>query len=214
MNVTTGFLVYATLFRLAIIAVGLLAILLGYFLFIKDPVGQGKTTASLEKGGFKLTLKNFWPGVYFAAFGTVIIGLMLWQGNPELIIDELKTFKDSVSSSEGKTTVSRMSIRGGYRDVESCWTFLSDPEQTLAQAAQPISRLAELWRQEGRTGEALAMARLATRIEPQNATYLALLARLFLDNNEYNKALNAMEAAAKLDNKYKHELADLRALLP
>ena len=62
MDVTTGFILYAALFRLTIIAVGAGSIFLGYLLFVKDPIGQGKTSAIAEAGGFKLSIKNFWPG--------------------------------------------------------------------------------------------------------------------------------------------------------
>jgi len=213
MDVTTGFLIYVTLFRIAIIAVGLISILVGYLLFIKDPVGQGKTTASIEKGGFKVTLKNFWPGVYFAAFGTAIIGIMLWQGNPELLIEELKTARDNTRIDEGSNTAMKIAIRGGCNDIDSCWALLSDPQMELAKAAQPISQIAAIWRKEGRKSEALTMARLAVRIEPQNPTYLAQLAWLFLENNEPENALEVMEVAAKIDNAFENELTNLRANL-
>jgi len=100
MTVTTGFLIYATLFRLAVLAVGALAVWLGYRLFIDaSPRRGGKrgkaaetaaVAAAAEGGGFKLSLTNFWPGAYFALFGTVIIAMMLWQGSPRLIMTELR----------------------------------------------------------------------------------------------------------------------------
>ncbi len=58
MTVTTGFLIYATLFRLAVLGVGALAVWLGYRLFVQDPIGGGskggETSASAEGGGFNL----------------------------------------------------------------------------------------------------------------------------------------------------------------
>ena len=212
MEITTGFFIYSTLFRLAIITVGIVSILLGYLLFIKDPVGQGKTTASLQKGGFNISLKNFWPGTYFALFGTVIISLMLWQGNPQLVFEELKTMTDATTVGKNVIETNRtITMRGDCNDIEDCWEFLSNPQQTLKQAAQPISRISDLWHEEKRTKEALALAKLTVKIDPRNSTYLAKLARLFLANKEPEKSLKIMEAAAELDDQYEQELANLKS---
>jgi hypothetical protein len=212
MEITTGFLIYGTLFRLAIITVGMVSILLGYLLFIKDPVGQGKTTATLTKGGFNISLKNFWPGVYFALFGTVIIGLMLWQGNPQLVFEELKTINDASTIGKNEIESHRtITMRGDCNNIEECWKFLSNPQQTLYQAAQHIIKISDLWYKEKRIKEALALALLTVKIEPRNSTYLAKLARLFLANNEPAKSLKAMEAAAELDDQYEQELANLKS---
>jgi hypothetical protein len=212
MTLTTEFIIYSAMFRLAIIAAGMLAIILGYLLFIKDPVGQGKTTTLLETGGFTLALKNFWPGSYFALFGTCIIGLMLWQGNPELITQELKTIEEIADGSEGRVQSTQMvAVRGECDDIDACWKMLSNPRQTLGEAALPISRIGTMWRQEGRIQEGLSMARLAAQIEPKNASYLAELAHMFLENKEPKKALQVMEAAAVLDRRYEQELADLKS---
>jgi tetratricopeptide (TPR) repeat protein len=213
MDITLGFLVYATLFRLTIIAVGAASIFLGYRLFIKDPIGQGRATALAEAGSFKLTLRNFWPGAYFAAFGSIIIGLMLWQGNPELI---LKGLQGGAASGAGTQVVEEVQIRGNGEDeaIDQYWKVLSDPSLPLSRAAEPISRIARIWQQENRTGEALALMRLAVQIEPTNAGYFALLAELFDARGEREKALQAMAAAARRDARFEPELARLRAQAP
>ena len=82
---------------------------------------------------------------------------------------------------------------------------------TLQQAAQPLSNIARIWRTEGRTGEALAMARLAVRGEERNPAYLALYARLLMDSGAKDKALRVMQAAADLDAEYRDELTELQA---
>lgn len=86
MDLSTSFLIYATLFRLAVIAAGVLIIVLGYRLFLQGLASKDETDAALEGGGFKLTLKNAAPGTSFALFGAVLISVMVIQGSPELDI--------------------------------------------------------------------------------------------------------------------------------
>jgi len=86
MELSTSFLIYATLFRLAVIAAGVLIIVLGYRLFLQGLASRDETDAALEGGGFKLTLKNAAPGTSFALFGAVLISVMVIQGSPELNI--------------------------------------------------------------------------------------------------------------------------------
>ncbi|MCL7943688.1 tetratricopeptide repeat protein [Marinobacter sp. ATCH36] len=86
MDLSTSFLIYATLFRLAVIAAGVLIIVLGYRLFLQGLASRDETDASVEGGGFKLTLKNAAPGTSFALFGAVLISVMVIQGSPELDI--------------------------------------------------------------------------------------------------------------------------------
>jgi hypothetical protein len=211
MDINTGFFIYATLFRLTIVAVGAGSIVLGYRLFVRDPIGQGKTSAIAEAGGFKLTLRNFWPGAYFALFGTVIIGIMLWQGNPELILRELRVTKDKQGNEV--VTVSRQTeVRGdeAENNILENWKKLSDPNLPLEQAAHAIHAIARIWKNEQRTGEALAFAKLAARIKPKEAEYLALLAELFQANGEPDKAIETLRAAAGLDAYYQEQLNKLQ----
>jgi tetratricopeptide (TPR) repeat protein len=86
MDLSTSFLIYATLFRLAVIAAGVLIIVLGYRLFLQGLTSRDETDASIEGGGFKLTLKNAAPGTSFALFGAVLISVMVIRGSPELDI--------------------------------------------------------------------------------------------------------------------------------
>ncbi|MCI5190341.1 MAG: hypothetical protein D3905_11240 [Candidatus Electrothrix sp. AS4_5] len=101
MTVSAGFLIYAALYRLTVLAVGALAIWLGFRLFNKAESKAYDSTgsASAEGGGFKLRLTSILPGTYFALFGTVIISTMLWKGEPQLSEKQL-------AEQPGKTTVS------------------------------------------------------------------------------------------------------------
>jgi hypothetical protein len=184
---------------------------------IQDPIGGGgkgdETSASAEGGGFKVTLTNFWPGAYFALFGTVIIGIMLWQGSPELIMKELT---DANKGSKGTGVVRTTELRGSGSDtdIDQQWDKLSEPGLTMPAAAEPLSNIARIWREQGRTGEALAMARLSAVLgERDKAAHLDLFAGLLEETGDGEKALKAMQAAADEDPAYRDALARLRQRL-
>jgi len=70
MEVTSAFLIYVTLFRLAIIGAGIVSIFLGYRLFVKgvwpDIVGGQGTDVDAKISGSSLTVKNAAPGTCFS----------------------------------------------------------------------------------------------------------------------------------------------------
>jgi hypothetical protein len=229
MTITTGFLIYATLFRLAVLGVGALAVWLGYRLFVQDPIGGGKaktTSASAEGGGFKVTLSNFWPGAYFALFGTVIIGIMLWQGGPELDIQGLVDGREqAVAADEGRTP-KRIRLKGvgelGQElasDIElrrqsaderlaegdadgalaAYARLLATPELTLGQAAPMLSGAAAVYLEKGRPQEALPLARLAVGLDEGAVTALVTLSRALEATGDGAGAIKAMERAVTLD---------------
>ena len=75
--------------RLFIVISGLVCIVLGYCLFRLSYINVGKSDAELvAKGaGFELTLRHVWPGVFFAAFGMLILAIS--------ILTQLKTFSST-----------------------------------------------------------------------------------------------------------------------
>jgi len=214
MTITTGFLIYVTLFRLA---VGALMVYLGFRLFIErsNENNEGSiSSASAEGGGFKVTLTNFWPGTYFAMFGTVIIGIMLWQGTPELIMKELKDVTaDGKGRDNVRSTEFRMRSSESDTDIDQQWVKLSESDLTLPNMVQPLSNIARIWQQQGRTGEALAMARLAVKGEQDNPGYLALYARLLMESKQPQAAIRVMQAAVNVDPTYREALAELQKQL-
>lgn len=178
MTTEAGFLLYATLYRLTVLAVGALSIWLGFRLFSNAGGSKAKTadntgSASAEGGGFKLALTSVLPGTYFALFGTVIIGLMLWKGEPQLLRQELK----ELTAQGGGKTVTTTVMRG---NIELEWKKLNKPGITLAEAAEIMGSIARLLRQENRIGEALSMAKLAALYgaEENKAEHLVLVKEL------------------------------------
>uniref|UniRef100_UPI004056FF68 hypothetical protein n=1 Tax=Candidatus Electronema sp. TaxID=2698783 RepID=UPI004056FF68 len=69
MTASAGFLIYAALYRLTVLAVGALSIWLGFRLFSNAASKKADGAASAEGGGFKLALTSLLPGTYFALFG-------------------------------------------------------------------------------------------------------------------------------------------------
>lgn len=83
MSSSTEFLLYVTVYRLSVLAIGALSIYLGFRLFNRPAElarsGLGTASAEVESSLFTLKLTDFWPGAYFALFGTILIGIMLWR---------------------------------------------------------------------------------------------------------------------------------------
>lgn len=199
MDASTEFLLYAGVYRLTVLAIGALSIFLGYRLFSQSSAHRSSITAS--GGGFKLILNDLLPGTYFALFGTIIISIMVWQGMPQLTMNDNGI----------------VAIRGGglpvddQTDIDQQWEKLDKLKQPLSEAAEPFSNIARIWQQEKRFGEAVAMARLASTYTTQHkAEYLALFADLLFENGEKGKAITAMQDAVKYDQKYMPQLLEMR----
>ena len=83
-----SFLVYAGIYRIAVITAGIVSIVLGYRLFCKGvwPNGSNEEEirAKVEKLGMGFTLKNAAPGTTFAAFGVCLIVTMIMVNSPTL----------------------------------------------------------------------------------------------------------------------------------
>lgn len=84
----TPFLVsvaYVLIWRLCVLACGLVAIILGYRLFQSGFAAQ---QGSLEAGVGSNTLKlgNVAPGTFFALFGAAVIAALVWTSPPEIVV--------------------------------------------------------------------------------------------------------------------------------
>ncbi|MCI5120421.1 MAG: hypothetical protein D3908_04345 [Candidatus Electrothrix sp. AUS4] len=190
MSSSTEFLLYVTVYRLSVLAIGALSIYLGFRLFNRPAElarsGLGTASAEVESKLFTLRMTDFWPGMYFALFGTVLIGIMLWQGPPEMLK------KEDVETKAQNGSESKRSKVESYRDpkvnldagpvsaLEQEWKTLEKYGAIQADAAVPLANIAREWKKEGRIGEALAMARLAYLYGPEleKAGYRFLVAEL------------------------------------
>jgi hypothetical protein len=97
--------VYVLLWRLCVLACGLVAIFLGYRLFMS---GFAAHEGSLEAGvgGNSLKLGNVAPGTFFALFGAAIIATLVWTSPAEINIPkEASPVTAQVDVSRGGLTV-------------------------------------------------------------------------------------------------------------
>ncbi len=188
----TLFLIYATLYRLTVLAVGALSIWLGFRLFSTAGSKKAEGSASAEAGGVKLTLTNLLPGTYFALFGTVIIGMMLWKGEPQFLQQELKEL-----TAQGSKSTATTAIRGS---METEWNNL-DKAGITTEAAETMGNLAKLLRQENRFGEALSMAKLAATYgtAEKKAKHVALMKELLILLREKGNTEEVAAASAALN---------------
>ena len=96
MDILSTYVIYLALFRLAIIASGIVGIILGYRLFTKgvfpdvnsNPSTDG-TKVTAEFANARFTLRNAAPGTCFALFGVIIIAVMFAAGSPEINLELL-----------------------------------------------------------------------------------------------------------------------------
>lgn len=234
-----GFIIYALLFRLFVITAGVVAIVLGYKLFVQGVIDKDKSCVTAQACSVGLTLYNAAPGSVFALFGAFIIIVMLIQGNPELLVEGMEGMEmPSYQSSGG-----RIQMKGGqgdknsstnntselhrsfqqainrgkqlqqFRDSEGAekqyFQALSLSEVSLYQAANVFNELAWMYREQGRIDEAIVLARLATIFDGNNPAYFDTLALILLDMGDLQAAKEAADAAVALDPNNKDHINTL-----
>jgi len=99
--------VYVLIWRLTVLACGLVSIVLGYRLFKSGFVAQeGKIAAGMAGGS--LQISQVAPGTFFALFGAAIIATLVWTSPPEIVIP-----KEALQAT-GKVDVGRggLTVRG------------------------------------------------------------------------------------------------------
>jgi hypothetical protein len=235
MDLPAEFLIYATLFRLAIIGVGVIAIALGYKLFVRGVMPEGRTGVGAKAASIELTVKNAAPGTCFALFGAVMVSVMVIQGNPELLFDR-KAANGSgeriAIRGEGPLPATAAMMNGagfrryvdgileGSKDVDAA---IDEQAQALKanaalnDAAEPLSHLAALYLADGNrvdaelAGKALGLTEVVYQVAPSNPDNLATMAWAQWYLGDHDRAERAMAKAAEADARYAPDLAEMRA---
>lgn len=217
MTISTEFLIYVALYRLTVLTVGALSIYLGFRLFTRtgeDQQGQSEAGMPENKAWkVRFTLTYFWPGTFLALFGTGLIGVMLWQGAPQLTLEDIRetAVQDALVKKDAEG-------QGNYiLDIGRCaehtlspeaqerlnreWKNLKQPGLTLEEASVHLGHIARIWQQQGRMGEALAMAQLAYQYGPESskAVNLSLYAELLEATGSMQEAVAAHQELVGLD---------------
>jgi tetratricopeptide (TPR) repeat protein len=225
-SLTSQFLIYLTLYRLAIIAAGVVSIVLGYRLFVRGVFPSLGTTqesaVQVTVAGSGFTLKNAAPGTAFGLFGVILVTVMLAQGSPELTY---KTLQKAAAVTPDDTMPFELTMRGkspggfdpslvqkGVEDERagSPAHAIEDYKEALSNMALPMNQLAWLYLQQGRTDDALPLARLAADLSPDDAAILETLAEVLAKHGDRQEAIRWMEKAAAVDPKYRDKLTQLR----
>jgi tetratricopeptide (TPR) repeat protein len=226
MNLSTAFILYLVLFRLSIIATGIVSIILGYRLFCKG-VGWDKNAgkgseATAEIAGSKFTLKNAAPGSFFAFFGVLIISIMFAAGGPQLT---LKSLQEAAGLEQlSRNTPLELTLRNQesnaldavtqqglyYEEQRDTANAIATYEKAVGLMAAPMNNLAWLYLEQGRTAEALPLSQMAVQLTPHHAGYLDTYAEALFKTGNYREALKIMEQAAGLDSRFRDKLPKYR----
>jgi tetratricopeptide (TPR) repeat protein len=223
MSLASQFLVYVTAFRLAIIAAGVVSMILGYRLFIRGiyPLSAGDSTIDLKAAGTGFTLKNVAPGSCFGIFGVALITVMLVQGNPQFTYEMMQ----KTATTDAPAMSAKLEMRGAEtRDAFSAlvekgmaYEQAGDPShaaeayrQALAGLAAPMNQLAWIYFQQSKAEQALPLARMAAQIDPENPVIMDTLAEVLAQHGDRAEAVQWMEKAADLDGRYRGKLNQLK----
>jgi hypothetical protein len=224
MSLTSQFLIYVTAFRLAIIAAGVVSMILGYRLFVRGiyPAGNAESSIDFKAAGSGFTLKNAAPGSCYGIFGVALITVMLIQGNPQFTYEMMQK---ASGGDDGPSTSAKLEMRGAATPdafgalVEKGMAYeqAGDPShaaeayhQALAGLATPMNQLAMLYSQQSKTEQALPLARVAAQIDPDDPAVLDTLAEVLTKHGDRAEAVQWEEKAAALDTRYRENLDKLR----
>jgi hypothetical protein len=86
MNNVNFFFVYSIVFKLLVVGSGIICIVLGYRLYKQGIVRSDAKGATLKASIAKseIILKNAAPGTFFAVFGAILIGFLVFSSSPEM----------------------------------------------------------------------------------------------------------------------------------
>lgn len=170
----SSFYIYALIFRLAIISVGVFAIYIGYRLFVMGVMPRDGSEINAEIDAVQLSVKNAAPGTCFALFGVFVICMMLIQGNPEYKIsfnDKQGTFsvrgnEESVNSVQNMkpTKLTEEQIK----EINSLTEKLISNQLIRKEAAEPLLRLATIYYSQQWYDNAMVLTNLVITLNSNN----------------------------------------------
>jgi tetratricopeptide (TPR) repeat protein len=214
LEITSIFIVYLILFRLSIIAAGIISIFLGYRLFVRGigPVADtaAGTDISARIARTRFSVKNAAPGTCFALFGVVTISIMFARGGPELTLKSIQNAANTgLKTSElrlrgdGQSGLKAASLKGeAFERQQDIDKAIIAYEEALLLMARPMNNLAWHYQRRGKIAEALPIARLAVTLAPNDPDHLDTLAEILVKKGEAEEAVKLWEKAAEIDSKY------------
>lgn len=213
------FLVYAIAYRLAVLAAGTLFMYFGYRLFTQGIIASEGAEVGGEHNGSKLWIRNVAPGTFFALFGTMLIGIMVWQGNPEMVLDpgdgsSARTIlRGPAQTSEDSADFDLQKALGGRHDADKQIAVFADQlgnsAQTLADARDPLLGLASAYLNQGRADESIALVRLVYQYSGDDPQTLALMAHVEHARGDMKTAKQVAERLRAVHPDKAHLVSDL-----
>jgi len=182
---------YLIVFRVGIIAAGVISIICGYRLLLAGVFHLHPNTPPTEIsgrfGGAEFTFKSVSPGTCFALFGAILIIAMISSAPPEFERSQIISV-----SSGGKTTVAdalkmRGEIVGMAEIVEQAkredkvgnkYKAMQAYARALRLVAEPLNNLAWLYHEAGRDTEALPLSQLAIQFAPNESAFADTLKKV------------------------------------
>ena len=192
-SVAIGVIVYLLVFRLSIVILGGVSIVLGYSLFVKGITAGGEGSEMGAKvGGMALNLKGAAPGTFFAAFGVIIVSVMMTSSPPGF--EETKT-TDSKTGKESSTTALRGDGDVDKQMIDAIKEVNAKVIKTTKEVAETTNVLALMYSAENKMRAALFFSEIAPRLAPHNYNYLDTRAEVLFINGKYGEAAKNMQEA-------------------
>jgi len=224
------YIIYLILFRLMIIAAGMLSIYLGYRLFIQGitEINRGSSLDS-SFAGMSFKLQNVAPGTFFAIFGVIIISVMLGASPPQFESSQgsANTVEGQMLAEAGTRTlkmraggneISELLDEGiGHEKAGNIIEATSAYTQALKLAGKQY-RLSELfnnlaWQylQTNQSLEkALHLSQVANDLSPMNANYIDTLADILVKVDQKETAIQVLERSVGQLPGLSKKLAELK----
>jgi hypothetical protein len=129
--------------RIVDVMIGGLSVYLGYLLFLNVP-HQSDSKGNLNlPGGIHVYLTRVGPGVFFALFGTVVVGASLYHGITAS--EEPIHYIDTVGSSQGGSSAKLVSTKAPgtvvYSGMVSDSDLLANPEASRVAVERQVAAL-------------------------------------------------------------------------
>jgi hypothetical protein len=196
MSFLSAALCYLLLFRLSIVAAGIVSIALGYRLFCKG-IGlqaSGDTGSTIESslGPVKIAAWKVAPGTCYALFGALLLIVMMVQARPSVTLDTLSKWqiksdteestggsqsqKVVMKGGEGQNSIDMLTAQGiefeGKKDTANAQRSYED---AVKKMAEPMNDLAWIYLNSGRAKDAIGLATLAVQLRPGEDRYIDTL---------------------------------------
>lgn len=203
-------LIYILAYRLAILLLGGLCIFWGYRLFtlgfghIKIRESQQEKASptngpemEAKFGNIQLILRNSAPGIFFAAFGSIIVVVILMGSPPSF------TSKESWSTSPPSTSKGDMG-ESQHEPLKERKITIRDKDVRPKSAREAHHMVGEY------VAEMMRLEERAVMLDPDNGKYQDSLASIFFITNRFQQALKHQRKAEQLlpdDQNIKHRLS-------